>query len=63
MEEGSGAPAGPAWLAQWPAGPRPSEGGGFLPVVLFYFVLFILFCIILVSHCYSLVKIQNSFLI
>ena len=46
MEEGSGAPAGPAWLAQWPAGPRPSEGGGLSSTFfLSYFLLFI-FCLV-----------------
>ena len=37
MEEGSGAPAGPAWLAQRPAGLRPSEGGAFIFFCYFYY--------------------------
>ena len=51
-----GAPAGPAWLAQWPAGPRPSGGGSFpFFLFLFPFLLFIfifLFCFILDTHCF-----------
>ena len=47
MEEGSGAPAGPAWLAQRPAGLWPGEGWGFYFsfVVVFSFS----FCFILVA--------------
>ena len=38
MEEGSGAPAGPDWLAEWPAGPRPSEGEGAFNFFCFFFI-------------------------
>ena len=37
MEEGNGAPAGPAWLAQWPAAPRPSEGRLLFSFVAFFY--------------------------
>ena len=58
-----GAPAGPAWLAQWPAGPRPSGvGGGFFSLFLFVlFSIYFFFCFyfILVFFFY---KSQNKFL-
>ena len=55
MEEGSGAPAGPAWLAQWPAGPRPSEGGLLIYFVVVVLLLYLSFLFSFILSCFILV--------
>ena len=51
---GSGAPAGPAQLAQCPAGPKPSKGGRAFPFTFFWFCFVFLYCFIIFIFCFIL---------
>ena len=53
-----GAPAGPAWLAQWPVGPRPNRGG----VVSFFFCFVLHFLLFIFFHLLIHFKILRHFL-
>ena len=56
-----GEPAGPAWLAQWPAGPRPSGGAIFSLFLFVLFSIYFFFCFYFIL-VFTFYKSQNKFL-